>query len=387
MAGAQPTRSSTRSPGRTPRWPRRRMLELKGIPYKRVDLMPVISRGRAESASVPVEHRARRSKIDGRKVTGSSEIARELDRRPAPTRRSTRPSPSRACAVEEAEGWGDEVAAAGGPPDPLERAASATARRWPATPRAPGSAFPIGLAVKTGRADRRRRGPHERGRRRERSAPTSPRCPAGSADRRLDRRGRARRRPSPTPPTSRSAPACASLMTLRGSSRRDRRPAGGRAGDARRSPTSRARAADPAAGLARAAARSELSRPALARRPPADPLARPSASSASASRVPSGSAQVGVELQQRREHEAPASSPRGAEASAARSRARGRRAAAGRRRAGAGRGAGRRARAPARPRSPCRGRAAPRARARCAIRTAALRKSGWSRTSPTGSVS
>jgi glutathione S-transferase len=82
------------------------MLEHKGIPYKRTDLLPVISKGvlRAVGFSgitVPA------LKIEGDKVQGSRQIARELERlRPQP---SLFPSdPEQRAAVEEAERFGDE---------------------------------------------------------------------------------------------------------------------------------------------------------------------------------------------------------------------------------------------------------------------------------------
>jgi glutathione S-transferase len=80
------------------------MLERKGIEYKRVDLMPVISRGvikmlRFPGVTVPA------LKIDGRRVQGSSEIARELDRI-APDPPLLPADPEARAAVEEAERWG-----------------------------------------------------------------------------------------------------------------------------------------------------------------------------------------------------------------------------------------------------------------------------------------
>jgi glutathione S-transferase len=82
------------------------MLEHKGISYKRTDLLPVISKGvlRAvgfSGVTVPA------LKIDGAKVQGSRQIARELERlRPQPP---LFPSDSgRRAAVEEAERFGDE---------------------------------------------------------------------------------------------------------------------------------------------------------------------------------------------------------------------------------------------------------------------------------------
>jgi glutathione S-transferase len=123
------------------------MLELKGIPFKRVDLMPVVAKGRLRLAgfdgvTVPA------LKIDGRKVQGSREIARELDR--------VRPDPplfpadtSRRAEVEAAESWGDET---------LQEAARRilwNALRRDRSPLASYSAgshmgVPVGLAVKTG---------------------------------------------------------------------------------------------------------------------------------------------------------------------------------------------------------------------------------------------
>jgi glutathione S-transferase len=82
------------------------MLERKGIPFKRVDLMPVISKGvlraqRFPGVTVPA------LKIDGRRVQGSREIARELDRLyPEPPLFPA--DAERRLKVEEAEAWGDE---------------------------------------------------------------------------------------------------------------------------------------------------------------------------------------------------------------------------------------------------------------------------------------
>ncbi|HEX3324392.1 MAG TPA: glutathione S-transferase N-terminal domain-containing protein [Solirubrobacterales bacterium] len=83
------------------------MLEHKGIAYKRTDLLPVISKGVLRAAGFPgVTVPA--IKIDGRRVQGTRQIARELDR--------LQPEPSlfpvdtaKLTAVEEAERWGDEV--------------------------------------------------------------------------------------------------------------------------------------------------------------------------------------------------------------------------------------------------------------------------------------
>ena len=88
-----------------------KMLEHKGIDYKRVDLLPVISRGvlklmRFPGVTVPS------LRIDGRKITGSREISKALDeiqQTPA-----LFPADSaRRVAVEDAERWGEEVLADG----------------------------------------------------------------------------------------------------------------------------------------------------------------------------------------------------------------------------------------------------------------------------------
>lgn len=85
------------------------MLEHKGIDYKRVDLMPVISRGvlkalRFPGITIPS------LKIDDRKLTGSRSISKELDEiEPRPALFPADPDARRA--VEQAELWGDEVLA------------------------------------------------------------------------------------------------------------------------------------------------------------------------------------------------------------------------------------------------------------------------------------
>jgi glutathione S-transferase len=123
------------------------MLDLKGIPFKQVDLMPVVSKGRLRLAgfdrvTVPA------LKIEGRKVQGSREIARELDRvRPEP---ALFPSdPDHRTAVETAEAWGDETLQA------VARRILWNALRRDRRPLASYSegarlGVPIGLAVKTG---------------------------------------------------------------------------------------------------------------------------------------------------------------------------------------------------------------------------------------------
>src|SRR6187455_3351098 len=92
-------------PGSHPAMAARRMLELKGIPYKRVDLMPVISRGALRALRFP-SNTVPSLSIGGVKITGSRAIAHELDRlRPEPP---LYPNDEDArVASEEAERWGE----------------------------------------------------------------------------------------------------------------------------------------------------------------------------------------------------------------------------------------------------------------------------------------
>ncbi len=82
------------------------MLEHKGITCKRTDLMPVVSKGALRVLGFPgVTVPA--MKIDGQRVQGSREIARELERlRPEPALFPA--DPEKRAAVEEAERFGDE---------------------------------------------------------------------------------------------------------------------------------------------------------------------------------------------------------------------------------------------------------------------------------------
>jgi glutathione S-transferase len=82
------------------------MLGHKGIEYKQTDLLPVISKGVLRGLGFP-RNTVPAIKIDGHKVQGSREIARELDRlRPEPPLYPT--DPEALAAVEEAERFGDE---------------------------------------------------------------------------------------------------------------------------------------------------------------------------------------------------------------------------------------------------------------------------------------
>jgi len=82
------------------------MLERKGIDYKRTDLMPVISKLALRAVGFPGTT-VPALKIEGARVQGSRQIARELERLvPEP---SLFPAdPERRVAVEEAERFGDE---------------------------------------------------------------------------------------------------------------------------------------------------------------------------------------------------------------------------------------------------------------------------------------
>jgi glutathione S-transferase len=122
------------------------MLERKGIPYKRVDLIPVISKGilralRFPGVTVPALNLNRNC------IQGSREIARELDR--------VQPEPALFPAdheqrgkVEEAEAWGDEFQQ-----KPRRLSWWALKRnREPLASYSEGArlGIPVGLAVKTG---------------------------------------------------------------------------------------------------------------------------------------------------------------------------------------------------------------------------------------------
>jgi glutathione S-transferase len=82
------------------------MLERKGISYKQTDLLPVISKGALRAVGFPgVTVPA--LKIDGTKVQGSRQVARELERL-VPEPPLFPADPEKRAAVEEAERFGDE---------------------------------------------------------------------------------------------------------------------------------------------------------------------------------------------------------------------------------------------------------------------------------------
>jgi len=81
------------------------MLDFKGIPYKRTDLMPVVSKVALRVVGFP-RITVPALRIDGEKVQGSREIARALDRiKPDPPLFPA--DPERRAAVEDAERFGD----------------------------------------------------------------------------------------------------------------------------------------------------------------------------------------------------------------------------------------------------------------------------------------
>jgi glutathione S-transferase len=122
------------------------MLNRKGIPFRRVDLMPVISKGvlramRFPGVTVPA------LKLDDARVQGSLEIARELERiQPDPPLFPA--DPELRARVEEAEAWGD-----GFQQKPRRLSWWAFKRdRAPMASYSEGArlGIPVGLAVKTG---------------------------------------------------------------------------------------------------------------------------------------------------------------------------------------------------------------------------------------------
>lgn len=93
-------------PGSHPSMAARLMLEHKGVAYDRTDLIPVVSKGvlkalRFPGVTVPA------LRLDGERVQGSRQIARELERlRPEPPLFPA--DPARRAEVEAAERFGDE---------------------------------------------------------------------------------------------------------------------------------------------------------------------------------------------------------------------------------------------------------------------------------------
>ena len=187
------------------------MLDAKGIPFKRVDLMPVVSKGRLRLAgfdrvTVPA------LKLDGRKVQGSREITRELDRdRARAAALSRRPRGARRGRGGRVLGRRD--AAGGRPPHPLERAA----------PRPPPARLLLRgrsarRADRPGRrhrpAARRALGAPQRGRPTRTSAPTSRRCRGCSSESTTGSLPASSAASGSTPATYQVATSVRLLMTL-----------------------------------------------------------------------------------------------------------------------------------------------------------------------------
>ena len=215
MQSSPRERPALRDPRLAPRDGRAADARAKGIPYKRIDLMPVISKGVLRAAGASPATPCPALKIDGRRVQGSRAIARELDRIAARAAAASRPTPAQRAAVEEAERLGDED---------LQQRRVRRILWWRAAtrPRAACAATPRGR--KLGVPDRPR-GQDRRADRR-RSRPASTRRPTtnvradlaalpGTArpDRRLDRGRRARRRPQPNAADFQIAPSLRLVMT------------------------------------------------------------------------------------------------------------------------------------------------------------------------------
>jgi glutathione S-transferase len=92
-------------PGSHPSMAARMMLEAKGVEYRRIDLVPIISKGVLKAAGFPgVTVPALR--LDGKRVQGTGAIARALDDA-VPEPRLFPADPELRARVEEAEAWAD----------------------------------------------------------------------------------------------------------------------------------------------------------------------------------------------------------------------------------------------------------------------------------------
>lgn len=93
-------------PGSHPATTAALMLDFKGIPFDRTDLIPVVSKGVLRAAGFP-RVTVPALKIEGERVQGSREISRALDRiKPDPPLFPG--DPAERAAVEDAERFGDE---------------------------------------------------------------------------------------------------------------------------------------------------------------------------------------------------------------------------------------------------------------------------------------
>jgi glutathione S-transferase len=94
-------------PASHPGWTVRLMLERKGIPYTRVDLVKIVSIPVVRVLGFPGTT-VPALILDGRRIQGSRSIARELDVA-VPEPPLFPADPAERARVEEAEAWGDEV--------------------------------------------------------------------------------------------------------------------------------------------------------------------------------------------------------------------------------------------------------------------------------------
>jgi glutathione S-transferase len=133
-------------PGSHPSASAELMLRHKGIDFKRTDLMPVISKGVLRGLGFP-RNTVPAIKIEGDKVQGSRQIARELERlQPEPPLFPS--DPDQRAAVEEAERFGDEELQ-----HPIRQILWWTIKRDKSSLRSYSEGaklgIPVGLAVKT----------------------------------------------------------------------------------------------------------------------------------------------------------------------------------------------------------------------------------------------
>lgn len=94
-------------PGSHPTMAVQAMLEYKGIDFRRIDLVPFLSRVIVQRAMGTPQNTVPVLSIDGRRVQGSRQVSREIERlRPEPPLIPS--DPEQRSAVEEAERWGEE---------------------------------------------------------------------------------------------------------------------------------------------------------------------------------------------------------------------------------------------------------------------------------------
>jgi glutathione S-transferase len=94
-------------PGSHPATTAALMLDFKGIPFSRTDLIPVVSKGVLRAAGFP-RATVPALKIEGERIQGSREISRALDRI-VPEPPLFPADPDKRAAVEDAERFGDEA--------------------------------------------------------------------------------------------------------------------------------------------------------------------------------------------------------------------------------------------------------------------------------------